>query len=295
VNYPGKLAAVIVNRNGGALVLRCIRALLEGSRAPDIVVVVDNNSTDASDQRIQQEFTDVCLLRSARNVGYGAALNLGAEEACRRGAFLLLLMNDDVILDSSTIEILLQHWGPDVGLAGPKVFRLDQKETLDAAWGEILFHQVICRMVGENSPDSPQFSRLKEVDALLGCMLLTSCSVLDDAGFLDPDYFMYLEEIDFAFRVRRLGKSILFIPDARAWHAGGHSTSAEARRAVKTFYVRRNAVLFLRKHGNVFRWCKFLLFALASLISSLLTFRWSDLVLRMRGYREGFRVKISRK
>ncbi len=288
----GKLAAIIVNRNGGRLVLDCVHSLLESSRPPDLVLVVDNNSTDASEGEIQKLFPNIRVLRAARNLGYAAALNLGIEEACRQGSSQLLLMNNDVIVHPEAVAILLQHWDSRAGLLGPKVFRLDDKSRLDAAWGRILFNHVACRMVGENSPDAPQFQRTRGVDALLGCMLLTSCAVVHEVGLLDPDYFMYLEEVDFAYRIRRAGRKALFVADASVWHAGGHSTDPEARRAVKTFYVRRNAVLFLRKHGSALNWCKFLFCSLASLLFFLVTLRWNGFRLRLRGYREGFRVRL---
>ncbi|MBI4454437.1 MAG: glycosyltransferase family 2 protein [Acidobacteria bacterium] len=287
------LAAVVVNRNGGDVVLQCLQSLFEGSQQPHIVVVVDNNSTDGSDRSIEQRFPEVQLLRASRNLGYAAALNRGIEQACRQRACLLLLMNNDVIVNRHTVKILIQHWQPHVGMLGPKVFRMDQAKRLDAAWGNILFHHVICRLVGEGSQDSPRFSRVRSVDALLGCMLLTSCAVVQQMGPLDPDYFMYMEEIDYAYRMRRLGKEILFVPDAHVRHLGGHATRESARKAVKTFYVRRNAVLFLRKHGNITQWCKFLLSSLASLIFCLLTLRWQGFRLRLRGYMDGFRVKTS--
>jgi len=116
--------------------------------------------------------------------------------------------------------------------------------------------------------------------------------VAQQVGLLDADYFMYLEEVDLAYRIKKTGRKVLFVPDAQVWHAGGHATDPEARRAVKTFYVRRNAVLFLRKHGTVSRWCKFMLCSFASLLFFLVTLRWNGFQLRLRGYREGFRVSL---
>ncbi|MBI2821173.1 MAG: glycosyltransferase family 2 protein [Acidobacteria bacterium] len=286
----GSLAAIVVNRNGGELVLRCLQSLVENSCPPQLILVVDNHSTDGSDLGIERQFPQAQLIRNSRNLGYAAALNLGIGEACRQGFDLLLMMNNDLVLDREAVEILVRHWHPRAGLLGPKVFRLGEAARLDAAWGKILFHHVVCRMVGENSPDSPRFSKPQSVDALLGCMLLTSCSVVGEVGPLDPDYFMYMEEIDYAYRVGRIGRQVLFVPEARVWHAGGHATSKEARQAVKRFYVRRNTVLFLRKHGTATHWCKFLLFAVASLLFCLMTLRWNELRLRLRGYLEGLRA-----
>ncbi|MBI3940135.1 MAG: glycosyltransferase family 2 protein [Acidobacteria bacterium] len=272
------------------MVIRCLESLLQGSLVPRRIVLVDSHSTDGSDRAVERLFPDVSLLRLERNMGYAAALNRGIDQACSQGDELLLLLNNDVIFAPDAVEVLASHWHQRAGLLGPKVFRLGEKSRLDAAWGRMLFHHVVCRMVGENQSDSARFSRIRPVDALLGCALLTSCAVMREVGPLDPDYFIYMEEIDFAYRIRQLGREILFVPDAQAWHAGGHATSESARKAVKLFYVRRNTVLFLRKHGNFLHWSGFLLFSLASLLFFLVTFRWNDLRLRIRGYIDGFRA-----
>lgn len=288
----GTVAAIVVNRNGGDIVGRCLRSLQDSSSPPQSIVVVDNHSTDGSDMQIERLFPAARLLRTSRNIGYGAALNLGIEAAAGNGSDLLLLMNNDVEVAPDAIEALLRHWGTETGLLGPKVLRMDRRDHLEAAWGEIRFHHVVCHMVGEGAADSAEFSQTRSVDALLGCLLLTSRAVVQRAGPFDGNYFMYLEEIDYAHRVRKLGKSVLFVPEAVVWHAGGHATGRDAGRAVKTFYVRRNAVLFLRKHGDTARWCKFLLFSAASLAFYLLTFRWGGFLLRLRGYADGFRAAL---
>jgi hypothetical protein len=290
------ITAVIVNHNGGELVLRCVRSLAESSLPPERIVVMDSCSTDGSDRLLEQTFPHVTLVRLERNRGYAAALNRGIDAACNAEDGLLLLMNNDVILAPDSIEILVRHWNPNSGLLGPKVFRLDDaQKRLDSAWGTIWFHHVVCHMVGQGELDSLRFSAVRRVDALLGCVLLTSCAVIRRAGLLDTDFFMYMEEIDFAYRLRRLGREVMFVPDAHAWHAGGHATRQEARNAVKTFYVRRNALLFLRKHGNPIQWFIFVVSAVASLSFFLVTFRWSEFLLRVRGYRDGMRADNTRK
>lgn len=286
------VTAIVVNHNGGTLVQRCVGSLLAGSQVPERILVVDTCSSDGSDRALQEAFPEISLLRVDRNRGYAAALNQGIGEACAQGDHLLLLMNNDVILASDALAILARHWSPRAGLVGPKVFRLDGSEgLLDSAWGTILFHHVVCRMAGENEMDSSKFSSVRRVDALLGCILLTSCSVVRQIGPLDPDYFMYLEEVDFAYRIARAGREVLFVPSAHVWHAGGHATGEIARRAVKIFYVRRNSVLFLRKHGNPLHWFVFLSTTLASLVFFLFTLRWRDFCLRVRGYVDGIHAK----
>jgi GT2 family glycosyltransferase len=287
----GVLAAIVVNRNGGKMVLQCIQSLLSGTRAPDRLIVVDNHSTDASVEDIRREFPQARILERPRNEGYAAALNAGIADACRDDGFLLL-MNNDVVLESRAVETLLEHWTPECGLIGPKVFRLGEPPVLECAWGSIRMNHVICRMEGEGVADSDWFSQPRDVEVLNGCLLLTSCSVVKAIGPLDADYFLYMEEVDYAFRVRQGGKRIRFAPAARIWHAGGHATDPEARRAVKKFYVRRNSVVFMRKHARLRQWPRFVLLASLSLASFLFTCRWSGFALRLRGYREGFRAPL---
>ena len=286
-------AAIIVNHNGGELILNCLESLLCGSLPPRPIYVVDNASEDGSAEAVARRYGQVNLVRLGENLGYAAALNRGVEEVCRRQEGLLLLMNNDVVVEPDAVRLLVEHWHSNAGMLGPKVFLLRETNRLDAAWGKIRFHHVICTMVGEREPDSPAYSRARRVDALLGCMLLSDCAVLKQVGMLDTDYFMYLEEIDLAYRIGKTGREILFVPGARVQHAGGHAWKDQDRARLKTYYVRRNAVVFLRKHGTPLRWCKFLLCASASLLLCVVTLRWSGLGIRWRGYRDGFRVPLT--
>jgi hypothetical protein len=287
------LAAIIVNRNGGELVLSCLDSLVRGSVVPGLIYLIDNASEDGSAETAARRFPQVTLLRHQANLGYAAALNRGLQKACEKQPGLVLLMNNDVIVEHDAVGRLVERWHANAGLLGPKVLLLDDPNKLDAAWGKIRFHHVVCTMIGEGDLDSETYSHARRVDALLGCMLLTHCSVLKQVGMLDTDYFMYMEEIDLAYRIGKTGKEILFVPEARARHAGGHAWKNQDRGRLKTHYVRRNAIVFLRKHGTPLRWCKFSLFACASLLSCLLSFRWNDLKVRWNGYREGFKVRLT--
>ncbi len=155
---------------------------------------------------------------------------------------------------------LAREKGP--GVYGPKVLLQDRPDRLDAAWGRITWSHVLSSFRGKGARDRGRFDRVRRVQLLLGCALLVHRRVFQDVGFFDEDYFMYHEEVDFLFRAGRRGYPCYYCPAARVHHRRAHSTRDKPLQRV--FWVRRNTVLFLRKHqsgrlgvGHVGgrRWC----------------------------------------
>ncbi|MDE2925386.1 MAG: glycosyltransferase family 2 protein [Acidobacteriota bacterium] len=246
-----RVVAIVVNWNGRDV----LPATLDSLRCtlhPNLeIVVVDNGSTDGSADQVRDP---VRLAPLAENLGYGGALNAvlrtsvpGAEDGSSPAAEYFLLLNNDILVEPETVSRLLEtarEKGP--GVYGPKVLLQDRPDRLDAAWGRITWSHVLASFRGKGARDGGRYGRVRRVQLLLGCALLVHRRVFEDAGFFDEDYFMYHEEVDFLFRAGRRGYRSYFCPAARAYHRRAHSTRHDPLKRV--FWVRRNAVLFLRKH-----------------------------------------------
>ncbi len=288
-NAP-KVLAVCVNWNGAEVLAETLDALMK-TNYPDLeVVVADNASEDGSVEIARQR--GVRTLLNSENLGYGEAINRAIADynaAPAEGPLFFLVLNNDVTLEKNAIgrlvDAALAH-GP--GVYGPKIIRADLPDRLEAAWGEITFTHVLCRFHGENQPEKVAGEGVRRVQLLLGSVLLIHRDVIRRIGGFDRRFFMYHEEIDLLYRLEQAGLPAYFCPAARAVHVGGHST--RGRRGLKTYWIRKNTVLFLCKHqSGALRWMTWAATLLASLVFNLVTLRRTRLLSIARGVRDGFR------
>jgi GT2 family glycosyltransferase len=292
-NRQPRIVAVILNWNGRQVLQPALESLLVQDWAPEHVIVVDNDSSDESPAMVSRIFPQVQLLCSSQNLGYAGGCNAGISEAAKYQPDFVLLLNNDVLLTQGLVGQLVREAQSDsrIGVLAPSVRRVDRPSMLDSAYGRIRFHHVIADRLGESAPADSAFAEAKDVDCVFGAVLLVRLEVFSRAGGFDEDFWMFLEEVEFCFRARKAGFRIRYFPAAQALHHSGHSTDRSGISHLRTYLVRRNSVLFMKKHGTFGRWCRFLSAVAASLmmvaVSSLLRWNWMPLLVRWRGYRDG--------
>lgn len=246
-----RVVAIVVNWNGREVLPATLDALRSTLHPNLEIVVVDNGSTDGSADAVRDAAR---LVAVPENLGYAGALNKvlralipGREDGASPVAEYYLLLNNDILVEPETVSRLLEiarEKGP--GVYGPKVLLQARPGRLDAAWGRITWSHVLSSFRGKGARDGGRYDRVRRVQLLLGCALLVHRRVFEDVGFFDEDYFMYHEEVDFLFRAGRRGYRSTYCPAARVHHRQAHSTRHDPLKRV--FWVRRNTVLFLRKH-----------------------------------------------
>lgn len=280
--------AICVNWNGKDVLPDTLRRLLDSDYPELEILVVDNASTDGSAGLAPPQ---IQILRLPENRGYGAALNAGIKFA-PQGKSYFLFMNNDVVLEKTTIGKLVEFAeasGP--GIFGPKILLHDQPDRLEAAWGTVSWSHVLARYRGKKAKDSARWNETRQVQLLLGSVLLVSGKVIDDVGYFDERFFMYHEEVDFLYRAGKKGYSAYYCPLARAFHKSGYATRDTPLQ--KVFWTRRNAVYFLRKHRAGFhQWLFFYVTLAASLSYHLILLRFRRAILIRRAVREGFKIRV---
>lgn len=252
------LSIVIVNFNTRELLKACLRSV-EASRTawPWELFVVDNASADGSADMVAAEFPWATLIRSESNRGYAYANNLGLRRAA--GSYLLLL-NPDTVLPPDALQQMVEYMDahPEAGIAGPKLVRQDG--SLDLACRrsfpspEVSFY----RMLGLSKlfPRSSRFGRYNltyldpdrpaEVDSVVGAFMIVRSEAVSQVGMLDESFFMYGEDLDWAFRIKSRGWKVLYNPAVVVLHYKGESSRRHSRKAILEFY--RAMHLFYRKH-----------------------------------------------
>lgn len=290
-----RVLAVIVNWNGRDVLPRMV-ASLQGQDYHELQpILVDNASSDGSCDWVAKQYPDFHIIRNKTNLGFAGGGNTGIQEALKRDADYVLLANNDVILEKDTVRQLVGEISsdPQIGLVGPSVWRADNPELLDSAYGVICFNHVIVKTLGISRANGRGFLAPKDVQCLFGSILLIRADVFGRCGLLDEAFWMFLEEVDFCYRAGQNGLRVRYFPLARVYHYGGYSIKQAHAGLFKTYLVRRNAVLFLKKHGDFIHWCKFLLWVALSLtaqfFNAVFRLRWALFRERWTGYRDGFR------
>jgi N-acetylglucosaminyl-diphospho-decaprenol L-rhamnosyltransferase len=279
------LAIVIVSYNTRDLLRDCLRSIDPGSAACALDIwVVDNRSRDGSAAIVRAEFPHVHVIDSQRNGGYAYANNLvlreivrteGAELRAERGEAstqssvlnpqsyapdYVLLLNPDTIVPPGALDALVGFLEahPAVGACGPKLLLGDG--SLDLACRrsfptpEIAFY----RMTGlaRLFPRSPRFGRYNmshldpdlqtEVDAVVGACMLVRGAVVREVGLLDESYFMYGEDLDWAYRIKQYGWKVMYVPSVTVHHFKRASSRQRPFGSIHAFHAAMR--IFHRKH-----------------------------------------------
>jgi GT2 family glycosyltransferase len=246
------VSAIVVNWNGGAMLLDALGSLFAQTWPALEVILVDNGSVDGSADQAQRCFSDrLVVVRNAKNEGFARGNNIGFDVA--RGDWMFLL-NSDAVCDRETIRELMRFAAdkPDVGQLACRVVRADQPNFFDSV-GLLLYPDGVCRSRGWQEKNMGQYDRAEEVLAAHGCACALRRAMLDDVGGYDEDFFCYLEDLDLGVRAQLAGWKSWYVPEALVRHR--KSATAGNYSVFKAYHVERNRIYC------VWKWMpRFLLF-----------------------------------
>jgi len=250
------LSVVILSYNTRETTLNCLRSLFKHS--PTIgeleAVVIDNSSSDGSPEAIEEEFPQVKLIRNSRNRGFAAGCNQGIRAT---DGDVLLLLNSDTLLVDQSLDVMLDFMNrnPDVGIAGGAMIEPNGKPQPSCqpfpSYQNILFSKKsLLTTIGGFKHKFDEYRRVPDavtdVDAVAGGFLFTRREVLHDVGLLDERFFFYVEDLDFAKRVSQKGWRVVYVPQVKAIHMGGESTS---KNPAKCYWWHHKSLLkYFTKH-----------------------------------------------
>jgi N-acetylglucosaminyl-diphospho-decaprenol L-rhamnosyltransferase len=262
------LGIVILNWNTSDLLRRCLETVYasEGDFTYQ-VVVVDNASTDDSAPMVTREFPQATLIISDKNGGYSYGNNLGFRalgygDKGRIGADApryALLLNPDTELPPDALVNMVRFMDsrPDVGIAGPKLVLPDG--SLDKACRRSFPTPLISAYhfsgLAKLFPKSRTFGRYNmtyldpdvetEVDSVVGAYMQLRREAIAQVGLLDETFFMYGEDLDWAFRIKKAGWKVLYHPQVSVKHVK-RAASRKSQKAQFEFW--RAMLIFYRKH-----------------------------------------------
>jgi GT2 family glycosyltransferase len=213
---------------------------------------VDNGSTDGSQQMLQEKYPNVKIIQNAGNVGLGKASNQGIEAS--NGRYILLL-NNDTIVNGPSFDAMVKflNENPRIGAVGGKLLNPDGTiqacyNNFPSLWEDFMLNSRIGELIRPGYPAMMSGEQIKSVDWLGSACLMVRRSALDEIGLLDESYFIYGDETDLQYRLKKAGWEIYYLPGATTIHYGGKSMNRWSRRKM----VLRGKLLFYQKHyGSV--------------------------------------------
>jgi GT2 family glycosyltransferase len=207
------------------------------------VLVLDNGSTDGSVHRIRERFPDVEILELGENLGYARGNNAGIRVALERGARYVWLLNNDTTADPKALAALVERAEVDssVGAVGSVLFFMDRPNQVQI-WGGGRVNFCLGRSLIFEEPVSE-----KKLHYLSGASLLIRRGALLSVGLLDEGFFMYWEDTDYCFRLRKAGLLLAVASESRVLHKG--SASFDSGSAALDAYFTRSSRRFFQKHA----------------------------------------------
>lgn len=254
------LSIIIVSWNTEKLVKDCLESIKKNTNNISYeIFVVDNNSSDNTVNMIETEFSDVKLIANKSNNGFAKANNQAIKISS--GKYIILL-NPDTIVKENSLNTMVNYLekNSDVGIVGCKLLNIDG--TLQEScrrFPDIETYTNILLKVHSLFPNKNCFKRyfmkdmdyekINEVDQVMGAALMYRKEVLGEKSFLDEDYWIWFEEVDFCYNVKKRGYKIVYIPTAQIIHYKAQSFN-QLMKVKQQRVFNKSLLLYFQKNGT---------------------------------------------
>lgn len=245
-----RVAIVVLNYNGLADTLECLRSINQNEYPKLLTLVVDNASDVDPTGAICEEFPASQVMRATANSGWAGGNNLGIRAALEQGCEYVILLNNDTIVASHFVERLVaaaQRF-PDYGIIGPIINDMAEParvQTDGCRFNDItgtgFFQRLAVPVVAGAEP------HVAETDIVNGCCLMLSERVVGQIGLIEEAFFLIHEESDYCLRARRAGFRCGVVAETLVWHRQSKSFERVGMR-VQRYYDTRNLFLLLKRH-----------------------------------------------
>lgn len=254
------LSVVIVTFRSGATLRGALDALIRSAPLGTELAVVENGGDDDVEDLVHAVWPTATVIVSQTNVGFAVGVNAGVGVTSGEA---ILLLNPDAEVEPGTIKTLLKALDqlPDAGIVAPRMLDEHGRPVLSCypflsplavAWRHLQLIRLFPNAVlgrYRRATLAPAQTEPVPVDWAQGACLLIRRDLLDEVGRLDPEFFLYAEEVDLAKRVTRAGWKTYLIPTARVRHAEGSSSGQVVPLKLASHYLSK--AVYFQKHHSV--------------------------------------------
>jgi GT2 family glycosyltransferase len=239
---------IILNWNGWQDTLACVESCHKLTWPNFRILVVDNASTDGSEENLRQNLVDVEIIQSGANLGFAGGNNIGIRRALGCGADYVWLLNNDTVAEPQALSKLVEALESDQGvaMAGSKIYYFDDPRRIWSAAGSWRKGWLALRQKGGKQLDRGQFDASCTVWSISGCSLLVRAAAIEKIGLMDEKYFLYWEDTEWCARARASRYDLLYVSNSHIWHKVSASTRQGSFE--QFYYYNRNGFYFLRQY-----------------------------------------------
>jgi len=216
---------IILNWNSYDVTARCLESFSQVDYSNYEVILVDNGSSDDSGNKLLEGFPWITLLKNDKNLGFTGGNNTGIRYAVERKLDYIMLLNNDTVVTEKFLTVLIDSIksDPKIGAIQPKILYYKAQDTIWNAGGTYIAFLGIAPSRGDGEKDNGQYDKRFDTRWITGCCFLLPRQIVEEIGPLDDKFFIYFEDADWSFKIRKLGKRLLYEPGAFIYHEAGMS------------------------------------------------------------------------
>ncbi len=251
---------ITVNYNQSEVTESLLRSIRNISYPHIETIVVDNASPNDNPDILKENFPEIQLIKSEKNLGFAGGNNLGVRAS--KGKYLMFINNDTEVPENFLEPLVgLLEKDTTIGMVSPKIkFHWNPERIQYAGYTKMNPYTMRNRSIGYHQKDEGKFNTLKETHAAHGAAMMVPRKVIEDVGMMTEVYFLYYEEHDWAEMIKRAGYKIFYQPQSFILHKESVSTGKES--PLKTYYLTRNRLVFARRNYRGFTQITSVLFQL---------------------------------
>ena len=293
------IAIILVNWNGFEYTKSCILSLLNCHYENYKIILVDNNSSDFSIEKLKKEFLHIEYIRNKSNIGFTGANNVGIKWAIDNDFEYIALLNNDTEVEPDFLDHLLTPFKQDslVGAVQPLILQYNHRNIVWHGGGQIDYNFGRFLNVNKGSKKN-QIKRIHNVDWITGCCFMLKSDVIKKVGLLDDFFFVYFEDADWSIRIKKFGYKLFFQPKSIVYHHEGVSwisakKNSEGYISPKTHYLDiRNHIYIIKKYKSQFKILPTFLFQLFKVSAYVVYFIFKGRAIKLKKVFQGIRDGI---
>ncbi len=289
-----KVSIIVLNWNGKKFLKNCLDSLKELTYPNLEIIVVDNYSTDGSQEFVKKNYPEFTLLENKKNYGFAKGNNIGFHASS--GKYLLFL-NNDTVVNSNFLESLVEDCerDPTIGCVQPQLRLMSDKSVMDQMGSFMSFLGFLYHYGYKKKYSDKKYGKKREIFSAKGACILLPRKVLDEIGLFDEDFFIFFEETDLCFRVWLSGHKVLYEPKSLIYHVvGGDTIASDKYKYERRIYLifRNTNCSYLKNFGTrnlitvypiflIVQICIFLLFLIQfrfNLLKAIIKAYWWNIV-----------------
>lgn len=209
------ISIIIVNWNTGDLLYNCVKSIVEETLETKYeIIIVDNDSKDNSCNNIEEDFNNVKIIYSNENLGFSKGNNLGIKEA--KGDYILLLNPDTLILNNAIDKAFkkIKEYNSKKLLMGIRLLNGDRTLQLSSCKFFNMTNSIFSSYVFSKD----EHYKTHESDWVMGAFMLINKDFYNEVGGLNEEYFMYSEDMELCYKVKKNGGKVIFYSEAEIVH-----------------------------------------------------------------------------